>query len=95
MSKQRLIVKTFVWLLPTEKGSASKLMVAKFIDEYLAEIVKDPNLPLSNFFDLAELVSGIFRPAHDGRALQGYSHISEGNFSWKQNSLTQFAYISL
>ncbi|XP_019441500.1 PREDICTED: BTB/POZ domain-containing protein NPY2-like isoform X1 [Lupinus angustifolius] len=47
-------------------SGASKLLVAKLIDEYLAEIAKDHNLPLSDFIDLAELVSGISRPAHDG-----------------------------
>ncbi|KAJ1397298.1 SKP1/BTB/POZ domain superfamily [Sesbania bispinosa] len=152
MSKHRLIVETIVWLLPTEKGSAScrfllkllkaaifvesgdrtkeelikrigqqleeasvsdilicapdgeatiydnaeiesvgggelegirkpgilsdasKLMVAKLIDGYLAEIAKDPNLPLSDFVNLAELVSSIARPAHDGlyRAIDIY-----------------------
>jgi hypothetical protein len=55
-------------------SDASKLMVAKLIDGYLAEISKDPNLPLSNFVDLAEMVSGISRPGHDGlyRAIDMY-----------------------
>ncbi|XP_031257460.1 BTB/POZ domain-containing protein NPY2-like [Pistacia vera] len=55
-------------------SDASKLMVAKLIDGYLAEIAKDPKLPLSKFVDLAELVSGISRPAHDGlyRAIDMY-----------------------
>lgn len=55
-------------------SDASKLMVAKLIDGYLAEIAKDPNLPLSKFVDLAEMVSGISRPAHDGiyRAIDMY-----------------------
>ncbi|CAL0316347.1 unnamed protein product [Lupinus luteus] len=47
-------------------SDASKLLVAKLIDGYLAESAKDHNLPLSDFIDLAELVSGISRPAHDG-----------------------------
>ncbi|XVF01377.1 hypothetical protein REPUB_Repub04eG0083000 [Reevesia pubescens] len=53
---------------------ASKLMVAKLIDAYLTEIAKDPNLPLSKFVDLAEMVSCISRPAHDGlyRAIDMY-----------------------
>ncbi|MBA0815637.1 hypothetical protein Gohar_000397 [Gossypium harknessii] len=53
---------------------ASKLMVAKLIDAYLAEVAKDPNLPLSKFVDLAELVSCISRPSHDGlyRAIDMY-----------------------
>lgn len=55
-------------------SSASKLMVAKLIDGYLAEISKDPNLPLSAFVDLANMVSGISLPAHDGiyRAIDMY-----------------------
>lgn len=55
-------------------SDASKLMVAKLIDGYLAEIAKDPNLPLSTFFELTEMVSGISRPAHDGiyRAIDMY-----------------------
>ncbi|CAL5209836.1 unnamed protein product [Lathyrus oleraceus] len=55
-------------------SDASKLMVAKLIDGYLAEIAKDPNLPLPDFINLAELVSGIARPAHDGlyRAIDTY-----------------------
>lgn len=55
-------------------SDASKLMVAKVIDGYLAEVAKDPNLPLSKFVDLAEMVSSISRPAHDGlyRAIDMY-----------------------
>ncbi|KAG7977144.1 hypothetical protein I3843_05G016500 [Carya illinoinensis] len=55
-------------------SEASKLMVAKLIDGYLAEISKDPNLTLSKFVDLAEMVSNISRPAHDGlyRAIDMY-----------------------
>lgn len=55
-------------------SDASKLMVAKLIDGYLAEVAKDPNLPLSAFVDLANTVSGISRPAHDGiyRAIDMY-----------------------
>ncbi|KAJ0681887.1 putative BTB/POZ domain, NPH3 domain, NPH3/RPT2-like family protein [Helianthus annuus] len=55
-------------------SEASKLMVAKLVDSYLAEIAKDPNLPLSMFTDLAETVSGFSRPAHDGiyRAVDMY-----------------------
>ncbi|CAL5329379.1 unnamed protein product [Camellia sinensis] len=53
---------------------ASKLMVAKLVDGYLVEIAKDPNLPLSAFVDLAEMVSGFSRPAHDSlyRAIDTY-----------------------
>ncbi|KAK1414554.1 hypothetical protein QVD17_30300 [Tagetes erecta] len=55
-------------------SEASKLMVAKLVDSYLAEIAKDPSLPLSMFMDLAETVSGFSRPAHDGiyRAIDMY-----------------------
>ncbi|KAL9404601.1 hypothetical protein Peur_001573 [Populus x canadensis] len=55
-------------------SDASKLMVAKLIDGYLAEIAKDPNLPLLKFIELAEMVSGISRPAHDAlyRAVDMY-----------------------
>lgn len=61
-------------------GDASKLMVAKLIDEYLAEISQDLNLPLSKFVDLAEMVSGFPRPAHDGlyRAIDMYLKVHPG-----------------
>ncbi|GLT76304.1 hypothetical protein SLA2020_479740 [Shorea laevis] len=61
-------------------SDASKLMVVKLIDAYLAEIAKDPNLPLSKFIDLAEMVSGISRPAHDGlyRAIDTYLKVHPG-----------------
>lgn len=59
-------------------SDASKLMVAKLIDGYLAEIAKDPNLALSQFVDLAELVTGIPRPSHDGlyRAIDMYLKVT-------------------
>ncbi|KAL6525927.1 BTB/POZ domain-containing protein npy2 [Orobanche hederae] len=55
-------------------SEASKLMVAKLVDGYLAEIAKDPNLPLSSFIGMSEMVSGFSRPAHDGlyRAIDTY-----------------------
>ncbi|KAI3525473.1 hypothetical protein L1887_04295 [Cichorium endivia] len=55
-------------------SEASKLMVAKLVDSYLAEVAKDPNLPLSMFVNLAETVSVFSRPAHDGiyRAIDMY-----------------------
>ncbi|KAI3789188.1 hypothetical protein L2E82_01978 [Cichorium intybus] len=55
-------------------SEASKLMVAKLVDSYLAEVAKDPNLPLSMFVDLADTVSVFSRPAHDGiyRAIDMY-----------------------
>ncbi|KAF9599440.1 hypothetical protein IFM89_037206 [Coptis chinensis] len=46
-------------------SNTSKLTVAKLVDGYLVEIARDPNLPLSKFIDLAEMVSGFSRPAHD------------------------------
>ncbi|MBA0876072.1 hypothetical protein Goshw_027669 [Gossypium schwendimanii] len=45
---------------------ASKVLVAKLIDGYLAEIARDPNLPVSKFVNLAEIVSSVSRPCHDG-----------------------------
>ncbi|KAK4284491.1 hypothetical protein QN277_001316 [Acacia crassicarpa] len=61
-------------------SDASKLMVAKLIDGFLAEIAKDPNLSLSQFVDLAELVSSIPRPSHDGlyRAIDMYLKVHPG-----------------
>ncbi|KAJ8763516.1 hypothetical protein K2173_002399 [Erythroxylum novogranatense] len=55
-------------------SDASKLMVGKLIDGYLAEIAKDPNLPLLNFVELADMVAGMPRPAHDAiyRAIDMY-----------------------
>ncbi|KAF8019937.1 hypothetical protein BT93_G0583 [Corymbia citriodora subsp. variegata] len=55
-------------------SDASKLMVAKIIDAYLAEISKDRNLPLSKFVELAEMLSSVPRPSHDGlyRAIDMY-----------------------
>lgn len=59
-------------------SDASKLMVAKLIDAYLAEIAKDHNLPLSDFVNLAELVSSTSRPNHDGlyRAIDTYLKVT-------------------
>lgn len=58
----------------TSVSSTSKLAVAKLIDGYLAEIAKDPNLPLSKLIALAEMVSSLPRPTHDGlyRAIDMY-----------------------
>ncbi|KAI3431045.1 uncharacterized protein J3R85_008110 [Psidium guajava] len=55
-------------------SDASKLMVAKLIDAYLAEISKDRNLPLSKFVELTEMLSSVPRPSHDGlyRAIDMY-----------------------
>jgi hypothetical protein len=61
-------------------SEASKLMVAKLVDGYLTEIAKDPNLSLLTFVDLAEMVSGFIRPAHDGlyRAIDTYLKVHPG-----------------
>lgn len=55
-------------------SEASKLMVAKLIDAYLAEIAKDPSLPESKFVGLAEMMSEVPRISHDGlyRAIDMY-----------------------
>ncbi|XP_042517303.1 BTB/POZ domain-containing protein NPY2-like [Macadamia integrifolia] len=59
---------------PGYVSDTSKQRVAKLVDGYLAEISRDPNLPLSKFVDLAEMVSRFSRPAHDGlyRAIDTY-----------------------
>nr|GEW12150.1 BTB/POZ domain-containing protein NPY2-like [Tanacetum cinerariifolium] len=61
-------------------SEASKLMVAKLVDAYLAEIAKDPNLPLGMFVDLADMVSGASRTSHDGlyRAIDTYLKVHSG-----------------
>ncbi|XP_019166488.1 PREDICTED: BTB/POZ domain-containing protein NPY2-like isoform X2 [Ipomoea nil] len=55
-------------------SEASKLMVAKLVDGYLAGIAEDPNLPSTTFVGLAEMVSSFPRPSHDGlyRAIDMY-----------------------
>uniref|UniRef100_A0ACD5XH73 Uncharacterized protein n=1 Tax=Avena sativa TaxID=4498 RepID=A0ACD5XH73_AVESA len=52
----------------------SERALAKLIDGYLAEIAKDPNLPLEKFIKIAEMVPLTARPAHDGlyRAIDMY-----------------------
>lgn len=59
-------------------SEASKLMVAKLVDGYLAEIAKDPNLPLSSFTEIADMVSGYLRPSHDAlyRAIDTYLKVN-------------------
>ncbi|OAY76543.1 BTB/POZ domain-containing protein NPY2 [Ananas comosus] len=47
-------------------SGASMVAVTKLVDGYLAEVAKDPNLPLSKFVDLAEMVSNESRAVHDG-----------------------------
>lgn len=53
-------------------GHRSLLNVSNLIDGYLAEIACDPNLALSNFIDLSQLIP--VRPIHDGlyRAIDIY-----------------------
>jgi NPH3 family len=52
----------------------AKGAVTKLIDGYLAEVAKDPNMPLSKFLDLAEMIPSKSRPVHDGfyRAVDTY-----------------------
>ncbi|KAL5224910.1 hypothetical protein ABZP36_011549 [Zizania latifolia] len=58
----------------TRLSGSSELVIAKLIDGYLAEIAKDPNLPLSKFAALAGMVPLASRPVHDGlyRAIDMY-----------------------
>ncbi|GKU98848.1 hypothetical protein SLEP1_g11787 [Rubroshorea leprosula] len=59
---------------PKFASGASKAKVAKLVDGYLAEIARDPNLPLSKFVNLADMVSTFARTSHDGlyRAIDMY-----------------------
>lgn len=59
---------------PRLVSDASKVMVAKLVDGYLAEIARDPSLPVSKFVNLAAMVSSFSRPSHDGlyRAIDMY-----------------------
>lgn len=68
---------------PNFVSSSSKVAVGKLIDGYLAEIAKDPNLPLSKFVELAEMVSTASRPVHDGlyRAIDMYLKVILFSFS--------------
>ncbi|XAR51356.1 hypothetical protein NMG60_11005958, partial [Bertholletia excelsa] len=50
---------------PSFVSDASRVKVAKIVDGYLAEIARDPSLPLSKFVDLAEMVSDFSRASHD------------------------------
>ncbi|XP_043706396.1 BTB/POZ domain-containing protein NPY1-like isoform X2 [Telopea speciosissima] len=47
-------------------GRGSWLNVGKLIDGYLAEIASEPNLPVSSFVDLSQLIPESARPIHDG-----------------------------
>lgn len=63
---------------PAFVSDASKVKVAKLVDGYLAEISRDPNLLLSKFVDLAQMVSELARPSHDGlyRAIDMYLKVN-------------------
>lgn len=66
-------------------SEASKLMVAKLIDGYLAEIAKDPALPLSLFIGIADMVSRYSRPAHDAlyRAIDTYLKVNSSSINFE------------
>ncbi|KAM5576767.1 BTB/POZ domain-containing protein NPY4-like [Rosa sericea] len=51
---------------PRFLSDTSKVKVAKLVDGYLAETGRDPNLPVSKFVSLAEIVSSFPRSSHDG-----------------------------
>ncbi|GAB2231787.1 hypothetical protein Droror1_Dr00010799 [Drosera rotundifolia] len=51
---------------PRSVSDASRGMVAKLVEFYLAEVSRDLQLPISKFITLADLVSGFSRPSHDG-----------------------------
>ncbi|PNT36763.2 hypothetical protein POPTR_005G146400v4 [Populus trichocarpa] len=59
---------------PRFASDASKVLVAKLVEGYLAEIARDPNLSLSKFVNLANTVSSFGRSSHDGlyRAVDMY-----------------------
>ncbi|XP_061365578.1 BTB/POZ domain-containing protein NPY5-like isoform X2 [Gastrolobium bilobum] len=71
---QRLVEEFVEIRSPMMVSDPSKIKVAKLVDGYLAEIAHDPNLPLSKFVYLAELVSSFPRASHDGlyRAIDIY-----------------------
>lgn len=47
-------------------GHGSWLNVGKLIDGYLAEVARDPNLPICSFIDLSQSIPESARPIHDG-----------------------------
>ncbi|RWW81911.1 hypothetical protein BHE74_00009649 [Ensete ventricosum] len=51
---------------PVFVSPSSKAAVAKLVYEYLAQVAKDPDLPLPKFVELAEMVSAAPTPVHDG-----------------------------
>ncbi|ERN18707.1 hypothetical protein AMTRI_Chr12g239600 [Amborella trichopoda] len=60
--------------LIVDRGHGSWIEVGKVIDGYLAEIARDPNLPLFKFVNLSTAVPADARPVHDGlyRAIDIY-----------------------
>jgi len=75
-------------MYPAFASDASKVKVARVVDGYLAEVSRDPNLPLVKFVSLAEMVSGFPRPSHDGiyRAIDMYLKVSFLQFSFSTNT---------
>lgn len=63
---------------PKLGSDGSKMQVAKLVEGYLAEIARDPNLPVSKFVNLTETVSRFPRPSHDGlyRAIDMYLKVN-------------------
>uniref|UniRef100_A0A453JV27 Coleoptile phototropism protein 1 n=1 Tax=Aegilops tauschii subsp. strangulata TaxID=200361 RepID=A0A453JV27_AEGTS len=55
-------------------GGESELALVRLVDGYLAEIAKDPNLPLQKFIAITEMAPLAARPTHDGlyRAIDMY-----------------------
>ncbi|XP_037432619.1 BTB/POZ domain-containing protein NPY4-like [Triticum dicoccoides] len=55
-------------------GGDSELALVRLVDGYLAEIAKDPNLPLQKFIAIAEMAPLAARTTHDGlyRAIDMY-----------------------
>lgn len=58
--------------------SDPRARVVKLVDGYLAEVSRDPNLPLAKFINVANMVSGFPRPIHDGlyRAVDMYLKVN-------------------
>ncbi|GAB4854657.1 hypothetical protein Ancab_023239 [Ancistrocladus abbreviatus] len=55
-------------------GCVSWLNVGRLVDDYLAEVASDPNLTLSSFVNLSQLIPSSAKPIHDGlyRAIDIY-----------------------
>ncbi|KAK4491028.1 hypothetical protein RD792_001749 [Penstemon davidsonii] len=47
-------------------GHGSLLKVGKIVDDYLAEVARDPNISVSRFIQLSQSIPGSARPIHDG-----------------------------